>query len=83
MFEAVNHRGGLGGGGIVLILGHISARINFRGFIVSGISDRIIRIAVGKLLLGVDRAKLAVLEVGAGQGVAKKEHPTQIPKNPR
>ena len=73
----VGHLGGLRGFGIVLILRFITARIDFGGFIVSGISDRIIRIAVGKLLLGVERTKLAVFEVGAGQCVAIEKLRTQ------
>ncbi len=71
------HNCRLGCNGIVFVPRYIAARIHFLGFIVSGISDRIIRIAVGKLLLGVDRTKLAVFEVGAGQCVAIEKLRTQ------
>ena len=62
---------------VILILGFISARVNFGGLVVTDIGIGITCAGFCKLLFGVDRSKLAVFEVGSRQCVAEKTpHPT-------
>ena len=69
----VGDLGGLGGYRVILVLGFISARIDLQRLVVALVVVFVIIGGVGILKSGIDGAKLAVFEVGAGNGVAVKK----------